>query len=83
MALFLERRDGRFTPGEIARLKQVYPILAGLHRAHVAALFGSATASLPGGAPSLPEGRPIEVTDKTGNQVFTNPAWRDLYGDLF
>lgn len=77
VALFLERRDGRFTPGEIARLRHLYPILAGLHRAHVRALFGGAS-SVQGGAPSLPEGQPIEVTDKSGNQVFANAAWHDL-----
>ncbi len=77
VALFLERRDGRFTAAEIARLRNVFPILAGLHKAHVRALFGGAS-TVQGGAPSLPEGQPIEVTDKSGNQVFANAAWREL-----
>ena len=42
VALFLERKTGRFGERDRERLRRVYPIIAGFRRAHVSTLFGRA-----------------------------------------
>ena len=76
VALFLERSTRRFTARERGSLEDAYPLLAGLYRAHVSALFGAAQeAAAPAGNLALPSRRPILVTDSSGRRVFANAAW--------
>lgn len=77
VALFLERARGRYGKRDRLRLQRVYPIVAGLHGAHVSTLFGGsdedASRSL-----ALPAARPTLVTDRSGHRVYVNTAWRHL-----
>ena len=82
VALFLERKVKRFTARDRRTLEDLYPLLAGLYRAHVGALFGAETAAAgPTDASPLPSQRPILVTDAGGNRIFANAAWQDAETD--
>lgn len=75
VALFFDRCGGRFTTQEIALARAVYPLLAGLHQAHVNAILGGAG----GGEASwsvLSPSRPTRVLDRAGHEVFRNDDWR-------
>lgn len=54
VALFLERSRGRFSAADRRLLRTVYPVLAGLYRAHVNSVFGGASS-----LPALPAVRPV------------------------
>lgn len=89
VALFLERRSGRFSTAERARLGRLYPLTASLYKAHVAALLGGpgignggdgfgnrgAKGAGKAGGLSLPATRPLLITDRSGGRVFANAAW--------
>ena len=77
VALFLERCSGKFRKHELAKLRRIYPVLAGLFQAHVGTLFGgTAFASETGSA--LSAKRPVLVTDQSGQEIFANAAWQAL-----
>ena len=77
IALFLERSKGRFSARERQLLQSAYPIVAGLHEAHVSVLLGG-NAEAPPMAFPLPAMRPMLVTEASGNRVFSNAAWQDF-----
>ena len=66
LALFLDRFDGYFAKPEIARLEMAYPLVAGLHQAHVSCLMSGACDPADGANAALPQGRPIRVLDRRG-----------------
>ena len=76
IALFYDRCGGRFSESEIALLEEIYPLLAGLHEAHVACLMAGACRL--GGAAALPDARSIRIIDRTRQEVFQNAAWQRL-----
>ena len=78
LALFLDRFDGYFAKPEIARLEMAYPLIAGLHQAHVSCLMSGACDPADGANAALPQGRPIRVLDRRGREVFHNAAWQRL-----
>lgn len=76
LGLFLERSNGVFTSAEVRRARSIYPVIAGLYRAHLARLL----VSLSGGPADragklLP--RPTMLIDSAGRRVFATKAWRD------
>jgi len=74
VAMFLERAAGNFQPAEVERLRRFYPLMAGLHHAHVNCTF----ASLGSGDVGLGDntGAATTIVDVTGDMVFANEAWR-------
>ena len=78
LALFFDRRAGRSRESEIARLERAYPLIAGLHRAHVTCLMvGSCDLEDEVGA-EFPKARPIRILDRAKQEVFQNAAWQRL-----
>lgn len=78
LALFYDLRKGRFRESEIACLEQAYPLIAGLHQAHVNCLMSGAVDLEDEGAAALPRARPIRILDKGRREVFHNAAWQKL-----
>ena len=76
LALFLERSVGFFTAAEIACARNVFPVIAGLYRAHLARLLISLTGS-PAARPGKILPRPMMLADRNGRRVFATKAWRD------
>lgn len=77
VALFLERKTGRFGVRERRLLEDLFPVLAGLYKAHVSALFGGTPDGEATGL-ALPGRHPVLVTDAAGRRVFANAAWQAL-----
>lgn len=79
VAVVLERTDGTFRAGEVERIRRLYPIMAGIHDAHVKCTFASlgGTESEFGPNTSVP----TAVIDASGDTVFTNERWRTLEAD--
>lgn len=78
LAFFLDRHHGRFGKAEIARLEMAYPLIAGLHQAHVSCLMSGACDPADSADAALPRARPIRVLDRRGREVFHNAAWQRL-----
>ncbi len=78
LALFYDLRKGRFREIEIARLELAYPLIAGLHQAHVSCLMAGVVDLADEGAAALPQARPIRILDKARQEVFQNAAWQKL-----
>lgn len=76
VAMFLERGEGLFQPTEIARARRFYPLLAGLHDAHINCTFASLGSESVG--LGLHQEVPTAIIDSGGDMVFANAAWRDL-----
>src|SRR5262249_12011009 len=68
LALFLDRFEGYFAKPDIARLEMAYPLIAGLHKAHVSCLMSGACDPADGANAALPEGRPIRILDRRGRE---------------
>lgn len=70
--LVLDRAEGLFTAGEVARLRALFPLLSALHRRHLNLL-------LTGGAERIasPVGRerPLRIIDSHGHTIFATGAW--------
>lgn len=80
IALFLERSRGRFARPEVERLRQLYPVLAGLNKAHLSRLFCAligekASIGLPGRGAMM-------VADGRGVRIHATAAWRDAEHEL-
>ncbi|MGN8118295.1 response regulator transcription factor [Labrys sp. 22185] len=75
VALFLERRIGRFLESERAAMEDFYPLFAGLESAHVNAVLAAAIGRGAGGV-SLPLA--IMLRDLEGCVIHASEAWRDL-----
>ena len=72
--LILDREHGQFTAAEIARIERVFPLLAGLHNAHLKAIV----------SPGLivhAEEKPLRLIDRGGEELATNVAWQRLVKD--
>jgi DNA-binding CsgD family transcriptional regulator len=69
--LILDRAIGRFTTAELARIEHVFPLLAGLHNAHLKAIVhrGMITDALE---------KPLRLIDRSGKELATNLAWKKL-----
>lgn len=76
VAMFLERAEGTFHRSETDRVRRFYPILAGLHDAHVNCTFGSLGSNDIG--PGLNLNVPTAIVDASGDMVFANEGWRSL-----
>lgn len=76
LSLFLERSKGRFTAAEIARARLLYPLIAGLYKAHIGRVFADLSAN-----PALERAQQSRATlflDRAGARVFADRAWRRL-----
>ncbi len=72
--LILDRAKGNFLAAEVARIRRLYPLLAALHRRHLATFV---TAGVdPGNSPIGPE-RPLRFVDQHGLQIFATAAWAE------
>lgn len=69
--LILDRASGRFTAAEIARVERVFPLLAGLHNAHLKAIIN-------GGMVAHAAERPLRLIDRSGKELVANLAWKKL-----
>ncbi len=78
LALFFDRRQGRFRESEIARLERAYPLIAGLHQAHVICLMAGFCDLEDETGAALPKARPIRILDRGKQEVFQNAAWQRL-----
>jgi DNA-binding CsgD family transcriptional regulator len=78
LALFYDLRHGRFRESEIARLEHAYPLIAGLHQAHVTCLMAGFVDLEDSVAAALPRARPVRLLDRARQEVFQNAAWQKL-----
>jgi DNA-binding CsgD family transcriptional regulator len=69
--LILDRANGRFTMGELARIEHVFPLLAGLHNAHLKAIISR-------GLIAHDAEKPLRLIDRSGKELATNLAWKKL-----
>ena len=76
--LILDRAQGNFLAGEVARIRRMFPLLAALHRRHLS-IFVTAGVD-PGNSPIGPE-RPLRFVDQHGLQVFATQGWTDRTAD--
>jgi DNA-binding CsgD family transcriptional regulator len=72
--LILDREHGQFTAAEIARIEHVFPLLAGLHNAHLKAIVSP-------GMVVHAEEKPLRLIDKGGKELAANVAWQRLAND--
>jgi DNA-binding CsgD family transcriptional regulator len=72
--LILDRTNGAFTPPELARVEQVFPLLAGLHNAHLRSIVSR------GLIPHAAE-KPLRLIDRSGKELAANLAWKKLAED--
>src|SRR5260221_910806 len=72
--LILDRAHGRFTVAEIARVKRVFPLVAGLHNAHIKAIIN-------GGMIVHAAEKPLRLIDRSGKELTANLAWKELVGE--
>lgn len=72
--LILDRAHGRFTAVELARVERVFPLLAGLHNAHLKAIVSP-------GMIVHAEEKPLRLIDRSGKELAANLAWQTLSKD--
>jgi DNA-binding CsgD family transcriptional regulator len=72
--LILDRAVGEFSIVEIARIESVFPLLAGLHKAHLKAIIGR-------GLVDHSTEKPFRLIDRSGKELAANHAWRALAAD--
>jgi len=70
--LILDRADGRFTLAELARVERVFPLLAGLHDAHLNAIVGRG---------KIATEKPLRLIDRSGKELAANLAWKKLIAE--
>lgn len=76
--LILDRARGNFLAAEVARIRRLFPLLAALHRRHLATFV---TAGIdPGNSPIGAE-RPLRFVDQHGLQIFATASWVAQAGD--
>ncbi len=76
VGFFLEREVGDFTCDEIDRARAAFPLLKGLHNAHIGRVFDRMRYT---GATAETEGlgmRPTLVLDRHGIEIFSTPSWQ-------
>lgn len=69
--LLLDRAEGQFTDTELARVRSVFPLVAGLHQAHLKAITTR-------GMEPHNEEKPLRIVDRSGRELTANPAWKRL-----
>lgn len=69
--LILDRANGRFTAAELARIAHVFPLLAGLHNAHLKAIISR-------GLIAHDAEKPLRLIDRCGKELAVNLAWKKL-----
>ena len=69
--LILDRANGCFTTFELARVERVFPLLAGLHNAHLKAIVSR-------GMIAHVAEKPLRLIDRSGKELAANLAWKDL-----
>ena len=72
--LILDRAKGGFTASELARVERVFPLLAGLHNAHLKSIVSR-------GMIGHAQEKPLRLIDRSGKELAVNLAWRMLAGD--
>ncbi|WP_182356758.1 helix-turn-helix domain-containing protein [Komagataeibacter europaeus] len=77
LILFLQRNDGVFTQSDINRVQTVFPIMQGLHQAHVNFLFNMIDGS--GMADSR---RAVMIRDRSGACCYKTAGW-DVFARTF
>ena len=75
LAMFLDRCGGTFSPDELETAQSLYDLLAGLHAAHVNAVFGSARLETGGAGALLAGSKPTRVLDRACHEILRNEAW--------
>ena len=75
IALFIEKKTGRFSGEEEAMARMVFPAIEGLHRAHLAHLFSALRS---GGTPESQKmlTLPTLIVDRAGASIHANAEWR-------
>jgi DNA-binding CsgD family transcriptional regulator len=74
IALFIERAQRRFTAAEIKVARHAYPVLAGLHHAHVASVFANlANQNHADDAGKIPAA--MLLVDRAGKRVHVTDRW--------
>jgi DNA-binding CsgD family transcriptional regulator len=69
--LILDRANGRFTAAELAGAERVFPLLAGLHNAHLKAIISR-------GMIADAAEKPLRLIDRSGKELAANLAWKKL-----
>jgi DNA-binding CsgD family transcriptional regulator len=72
--LILDREHGRFSADELAIIERVFPLLAGLHHAHLKAIVSP-------GMIVHAEEKPLRLIDRSGQELAANRAWHALAAD--
>jgi DNA-binding CsgD family transcriptional regulator len=75
IALFVERSEGKFTAAEKERVQEIYPVLAGLHDAHLRSIFASLGTNITG---TTQQSRPTMIVDRNGLRVHADKAWMEI-----
>jgi len=72
--LILDRSKGGFTSSELARVERVFPLLAGLHNAHLKSIVSR-------GMIAHAAEKPLRLVDRSGKELAANLAWKRLAED--
>ena len=72
--LILDRASGQFTVTELTRVERVFPLLAGLHNAHLKAIISR-------GMIAQVAEKPLRLVDRSGKELAANPAWQKLVAE--
>jgi DNA-binding CsgD family transcriptional regulator len=72
--LIVDRAVGEFRPSEVATIENAFPLLAGLHDAHLKAIISHGLAA------DATE-KPLRLLDRRGDELAANSAWRRLVAD--
>lgn len=69
--LILDRAAGRFSAAEFARTERVFPLIAGMHGAHLRSIVSH-------GMLAHTADRPLRLLDRNGTELAANAAWKTL-----
>ncbi|WP_375292949.1 LuxR C-terminal-related transcriptional regulator [Ensifer sp. ENS06] len=70
--LILDRAKGRFLTTELAQAEAIFPLLEGLHNAHIRATVNRGRVA--GSAE-----KPLRIVDRCGRELATNQAWKAFF----
>jgi DNA-binding CsgD family transcriptional regulator len=76
--LILDRAHGAFSAQEVARVRQLFPLLAALHRRHLSIFV---TEGIDTGTSPIGHERPLRIVDQHGLTVFATAAWGAIAAD--
>ncbi|UCI10445.1 helix-turn-helix transcriptional regulator [Mesorhizobium sp. B1-1-8] len=69
--LIVDRAEGEFAAAELDRIDNVFPLLAGLHSAHLKAIINH-------GLTADAAEKPLRLIDRSGKELAANNAWKRL-----